>query len=557
MRNNTLYIFSLTLLLVSVCLLPAQAQLGANRETFTRADTLRGSLSPLRTCYDINYYHLDVKFDIGQKFISGSNLFKFTATQDFTKLQFDLFANLKVEKVVYKGKKLPYTREFNAVFITFPQTITNGSKDEFTVYYSGNPTIAKRAPWDGGVVFTTDSLGKPWVATACQGVGASIWWPTKDHQYDEVDSALISISAPNGLKDVSNGRLRKVTKLKDGYTRFDWFVANPINNYDIEANIGDYVHYDGTYQGEKGKLTLDYWPLSYNINKAKKQWNENATKMLKAFEHWFGPYPFYEDGYKLVETPHLGMEHQSGTAYGNHYQNGYLGRDLSGTGWGLKWDFIVVHESGHEWFGNNITSKDVADMWIHESFTNYSESLFIETFYGKQAGQEYVHGTRMNIVNDRPIVGPYNVNREGSGDMYYKGGNLLNMVRTIINDDEKWRNILRGLNKTFYHQTVTYDQIVNYISEQAGINLSPVFDQYLHYKNIPILEFTTREGKTLCKWTNADAKGFNMPVRVRVKGGDYKFITPTTRYSPVNLEGATKDNIEVDTFNYYVGVMVD
>jgi aminopeptidase N len=557
MRNNTLYIFSLTLLLVSVCLLPAQAQLGANREIFTRADTLRGSLSPLRTCYDINYYHLDVKFDIGQKFISGSNLFKFTATQDFTKLQFDLFANLKVEKVVYKGKELPYTREFNAVFITFPQTITNGSKDEFTVYYSGNPTIAKRAPWDGGVVFTTDSLGKPWVATACQGVGASIWWPTKDHQYDEVDSALISISAPNGLKDVSNGRLRKVTKLKDGYTRFDWFVANPINNYDIEANIGDYVHYDGTYQGEKGKLTLDYWPLSYNINKAKKQWNENATKMLKAFEHWFGPYPFYEDGYKLVETPHLGMEHQSGTAYGNHYQNGYLGRDLSGTGWGLKWDFIVVHESGHEWFGNNITSKDVADMWVHESFTNYSESLFIETFYGKQAGQEYVHGTRMNIVNDRPIVGPYNVNREGSGDMYYKGGNLLNMVRTIINDDEKWRNILRGLNKTFYHQTVTYDQIVNYISEQAGINLSPVFDQYLHYKTIPILEFTTREGKTLCKWTNADAKGFNMPVRVRVKGGDYKFITPTTRYSPVNLEGATKDNIEVDTFNYYIGVMVD
>jgi aminopeptidase N len=557
MRNNTLSIFSLTLLLVSVCLLPAQAQLGANRETFTRADTLRGSLSPLRTCYDINYYHLDVKFDIGQKFISGSNLFKFTATQDFTKLQFDLFANLKVEKVVYKGKELPYTREFNAVFITFPQTITNGSKDEFTVFYSGNPTIAKRAPWDGGVVFTTDSLGKPWVATACQGVGASIWWPTKDHQYDEVDSALISISAPNGLKDVSNGRLRKVTKLKDGYTRFDWFVANPINNYDIEANIGDYVHYDGTYQGEKGKLTLDYWPLSYNINKAKKQWNENATKMLKAFEHWFGPYPFYEDGYKLVETPHLGMEHQSGTAYGNHYQNGYLGRDLSGTGWGLKWDFIVVHESGHEWFGNNITSKDVADMWVHESFTNYSESLFIETFYGKQAGQEYVHGTRMNIVNDRPIVGPYNVNREGSGDMYYKGGNLLNMVRTIINDDEKWRNILRGLNKTFYHQTVTYDQIVNYISEQAGINLSPVFDQYLHYKTIPILEFTTRAGKTLCKWTNADAKGFNMPVKVRVKGGDYKFIIPTTRYSPVNLEGATKDNIEVDTFNYYIGVMVD
>ncbi|WPU95165.1 M1 family metallopeptidase [Mucilaginibacter sabulilitoris] len=556
MRNKNLYIYTLSFLLIGVCSLPAKAQLGAARETFTRADTLRGSLSPLRTCYDINYYHLDVKFDIDQKFISGSNLFKFTATQDFTKLQFDLFANLKIEKIVYKGQELPYTREFNAVFVTFPQTITNGSKDEFTVFYSGNPTIAKRAPWDGGVVFTTDSLGKPWVATACQGVGASIWWPTKDHQYDEVDSALISISAPKGLKDVSNGRLRKVTKLKDGYTRFDWFVANPINNYDIEANIGDYVHYDGTYEGEKGKLTMDYWPLSYNLNKAKKQWNENATKMLKSFEYWFGPYPFYEDGYKLVEAPHLGMEHQSGTAYGNHYKNGYLGRDLSGTGWGLKWDFIVVHESGHEWFGNNITSKDVADMWIHESFTNYSESLFVETYYGKQAGQEYVHGTRMAIQNDRPIVGPYGVNREGSGDMYYKGGNLLNMVRTIINDDEKWRGILRGLNKTFYHQTVTYDQIVNYITEQSGKKLFPVFDQYLHYKNIPILEFTSFNGRTLCRWTNA-VKDFAMPVRVKVKGGDYTFITPTTRLTPVTLAGATKDNIEADTFNYYIGVMVN
>ena len=262
-----------------------------------------------------------------------------------------------------------------------------------------------------------------------------------------------------------------MTDLKDGNTRFDWFVANPINNYDIEANIGDYAHYSDTFNGEKGKLTIDFWPLSYNLEKAKKQWGENAKPMLEAFEHWFGPYPFYEDGYKLIESHHLGMEHQSGTAYGNHFQNGYLGRDLSGTGWGLKWDFIIVHESGHEWFGNNITSKDLGDMWIHEGFTNYSESLFVESFYGKQAGQEYVHGTRLLITNDRPIVGPYNVNKEGSRDMYYKGGNLLNMVRTIINDDEKWRSILRGLNKTFYHQTVTYDDIVNYINEQSGINL--------------------------------------------------------------------------------------
>jgi aminopeptidase N len=551
MKLNKLLVIAFAAISVS-----AHAQLGVKKETFTRADSLRGYLTPLRTCYDIDYYHLNVKFDIDNKFISGSNQFKFTAVRDFTELQFDLFANLRVEKVVYKGKELSYKREYNAVFLTFPKTITKGSKDEFTVYYSGNPTIAKRAPWDGGVVFAKDSLGNPWVATACQGVGASIWWPNKDHQYDEVDSALISISVPTGLQDVSNGRLRKVTDLKNGYTRFDWFVANPINNYDIEANIGKYTHFSDSYAGEKGKLSLDYWVLSYNLEKAKKQFGENVKDMIKAFEHWFGPYPFYEDGYKLIEAPHLGMEHQSGTAYGNHFHNGYLGRDLSGTGWGLKWDFIIVHESGHEWFGNNITSKDLADMWIHESFTNYSESLFVEQRYGKQAGQEYVHGTRFLIQNDAPIVGTYGVNKEGSGDMYYKGGNLMNMIRTIINDDEKWRSILRGLNKTFYHQTVTYDQIVDYINEQSGKNLSPVFAQYLKYKNIPILDFMFNKGQLYCRWI-ADVKDFNMPVKVKIKGGEYQFITPTTRFAPVDIKDATKENLEVDTFNYYIGVMVD
>jgi aminopeptidase N len=555
MKLSLLALFAFTLITFK-----ADAQLGVPKETFTRADSLRGNLTPLRTCYDIDYYHLDVKFDIENKSISGSTLFKFTATQDFIKLQFDLFANLKVEKIIYKGQELPYTREFNAVFVTFPQAILKGSKDQFTVFYSGNPTIAKHAPWDGGVVYTKDSIGNPWVATACQGVGASIWWPNKDQQADEVDSALISISVPSGLQDVSNGRLRKVTDLKNGYTRFDWFVANPINNYDIEANIGKYTHFSDSYNGEKGKLSLDYWVLTYNLAKAKKQFGENVKDMIKAFEYWFGPYPFYEDGYKLIETPHLGMEHQSGTAYGNHFGNGYLGHDLSETDWGLKWDFIIVHESGHEWFGNNITSKDLADMWIHESFTNYSESLFIEQRYGKQAGQEYVHGTRFRIQNDRPILGTYNVNKEGSGDMYYKGGNMLNMIRTIINDDDKWRSILRGLNKTFYHQTVTYDQIVDYICDQSGKDLKPVFSQYLKHKGIPILDFMFIKNKLYCRWI-ADVEDFNMPVRVRTKGGEYKFIKPTTefrlRHQLVEIEGATKSNIEVDTFDYYIGVLVD
>lgn len=545
-------------LLVFLCLFTffCQAQLLQPKKTFTRADTLRGMLTPFRTCYDINYYHLDVKVDIDQKFISGNNEFRFTATQDFKQLQFDLFANLKVEKVVFHGKELQFKREANAVFLTFSNTIKRGIKEAFTVYYSGNPIVAKRAPWDGGFVFTKDSEGKPWVATACEGLGASVWWPNKDHLSDEVDSMLISISVPKGLKDVSNGRLRKVTELNNGYTSFDWIVKNPINNYDVEANIGNYIHFDDTFTGENGKLTLDYWVLPANLDKAKKQFGDNVKSMLTAFEHWFGPYPFYEDGYKLIETPHLGMEHQSGVAYGNHYQNGYLGRDLSGTGWGLKWDFIVVHESGHEWFGNNITDKDAADMWIHEGFTNYSESLFVEQQFGKQAGQEYVHGTRRAIQNDGPIIGTYNVNKEGSGDMYYKGGNMLNMIRTIINNDEKWRGILRGLNKTFYHQTVTTEQIVGYINQQSGLNLTGIFDQYLRYKNIPTLEFRFEKEQVLARWV-ADVNGFTMPVKIKIKGGEYQFFNLNTSFTPIKLAGANQDNIEVDTFNYYIGVLID
>ena len=547
----------LTLLLLAG-LKPAAAQLLQPKpEAYTRADSLRGGQSPLRTCYDLSYYHLDVKLDPAKRFISGSNLFRFTATQDFTRLQFDLFANLQVEKVLYQNKELAFTREANAVFVTFPKTIAKGSRDEFTVYYSGNPTIAKKAPWDGGMVFTQDAAGQPWVATACQGTGASIWWPTKDQQADEVDSMLISISVPTGLKDVSNGRLRHTTRLKDGYTRFDWAVRNPINNYDVALNVGNFQHFADSYAGEKGSLTLDYWVLPENLTRAKTQFAANVKPMLKSMENWFGPYPFYQDGYKLVDAPHLGMEHQSAVAYGNQYQNGYLGKDRSATGWGLKWDFIIIHESGHEWFGNSITSKDIADMWVHESFTTYSEALFLESQFGKSAGQEYIHGQRRNISNDASIIGTYGVNREGSGDMYDKGSNLLNMVRTILNDDAKWRQLLRGLSSTFYHQTVTGQQVIDYLNRESGRDFTKIFDQYLRHRNIPTLEIRFEDGKTLARWV-ADVDKFDMPVRVRMKGGEYQFIKPTTRFAEVKeLAGATRENLEVDTFNYYIGVLVD
>ena len=551
--------FLLALLALLARLPPAAAQLLRPRPAaYTRADSLRGSLStPLRTCYDVNHYHLDVRLDPARRFISGSNLFRFTATRDFSRLQFDLSANLQVDKVRYRGKDVPFVREANAVFVTFPKAIAKGSRDEFTVQYSGNPTVAKKAPWDGGLVFATDAAGKPWVASACQGVGASIWWPTKDQQADEVDSMLISISVPDGLKDVSNGRLRRITKLKDGYTRFDWAVRNPINTSDVALNVGDYQHFSDVYQGEKGPLTLDYWVLPENLARAKIQFAANVPPMLKSMEAWFGPYPWYLDGYKLVDAPHLGMEHQSAVAYGNKYQNGYLGRDRSNTGWGLKWDFIVIHESGHEWFGNSITSQDIAGMWVHESFTTYSEALFVESQFGKQAGQEYLHGQRRNISNDAPIVGPYGVNKEGSGDMYDKGSALLNTIRTVLNDDAKWRQLLRGLSAAFYHQTVTGQQVIDYFNRTSGRDFTTVFAQYLRHRTIPTLEIRFEDGKTLARWV-ADVDKFDLPVRVRVRGGEYQFIAPTTRFTPIKeLAGATKETLEVDTFNYYIGVLVD
>jgi aminopeptidase N len=537
------------------------AQVQKDYRISTKQDSLRGMLTPLRTCYDLTYYHLDVKVDPYKKTISGSNLFKFKVVSDFRKLQFDLSSDLKIEKVVYHGQNLEYIRELNAVFVTFPEQVTAGKIDSFVVHYaSGEPDLSKARPQgkalrSGGFVYAQDSNGKPWITTSCQGIGASTWWPVKEHQEDEADSILISVSVPKEFTDVSNGRLRKITNLKDGYRRFDWFVSNPISNYCVSMNIGDYVNIKDTYDGEKGKLDLSYWVLKENYDKAKTYFPNSVKLMLKSHEHWFGPYPFYEDSYKLVDAPYAGMEHQSAVTYGNNYEFGYLARDISGTGWGMKWDFIIVHESGHEWFGNNLTAKDVADMWIHESFTNYAEGLYVDSYYGKMASQQYAHGLRTDILNDRPVQGRYGVNKSGSKDMYNKGGVVLNMVRTIIDDDEKWRRILRGLGTTFYHQTVTYDQVVNYISKESGIDLNPVFEQYIKNTIIPTLELRYDKGKAYCRWIS-DVSNFNMPIRMRIKGGTYSFVKPITlKWTEIPISGINKENIDIDTFNFYIGVL--
>jgi len=385
------------------------------------------------------------------------------------------------------------------------------------------------------------------MTVACQGLGASVWYPCKDHQSDEPDSAEMHITIPDSLMCVGNGRFRGKINNGDGTATYDWAVVNPINNYNLVPYIGKYAHFSEVYDGEKGKLDMDYWVLEYNLDKAKEQFKD-APRMMKAFEHWFGPYPFYEDGYKLVEAPHLGMEHQSATAYGNKYKNGYLGRDLSGTGWGLKWDFIIIHESGHEWFANNITSKDIADMWVHEGFTNYSETLFTDFWYGKDAGNAYLIGTRKGIQNDIPIIGPYNVNQEGSGDMYPKSGNMLHSIRQVINDDEKFRMILRGLNKTFYHQTVTTQQVEDYINKESKINFSKVFDQYLRTTQIPVLEYKIDGYKLSYRYTNC-VKGFDLPLKITFKAE--KWIKPTEQWQTLNLYPEGDNSFSVDP-NFYI-----
>ncbi|MEO6038974.1 MAG: M1 family metallopeptidase, partial [Saprospiraceae bacterium] len=427
-----IYTFPILLLFFSFGLFQAVL---AQAPVFTHDDTLRGSITPQRAWWDLSFYNLKVKVDPRAKTISGSNEIRYKVLQANQVLQIDLQPPLQIERIEQDGQVLTADRQGrNAYFIRLQKPQPVGSQQSLTIWYSGQPQVARRAPWDGGFSWSQDQSGQPFVATSCQGLGASVWWPCKDHMYDEPDSQAISITVPQGLMDVSNGRLRRTTDNPDGTRTFDWFVTNPLNNYGVNVNIANYSHFADTLQGEKGVLSLDYYVLPENLEKAKIQFQQ-VKLMLRAFEHWFGPYPFYEDGYKLVEVPYLGMEHQSSVTYGNQYRNGYLGHDLSGTGWGLKWDFIIVHESGHEWFANNVTYRDIADMWVHEGFTNYSESLYTEFYFGKEAGAAYVRGCRTNIENRQPIISTYGVNSEGSTDMYYKGGNMLHTIRQIIDND--------------------------------------------------------------------------------------------------------------------------
>jgi aminopeptidase N len=530
---------------------------------FTHQDTLRGSNGSGRDWWDVITYKIQVTPDYNTKSITGSNEIRFKVTKQPKNgmMQIDLQKPLSIDNVFLDGKKISkIKREGNVYWINLAKNKFNTSGDDgmekvykLSIFYRGNPVVAKRPPWDGGWIFTKDAKGRPWMSVACQGVGASAWYPCKDYQGDEPNNgAAIIISVPDSLVAVANGNggKGKVESISQGLnSTYIWEVKNPINNYNIIPYIGKYVNWKEIYMGEKGKLICDYWVLDYNLEKAKEQFKQ-VPMMLKAFEYWFGPYPFYEDGYKLIEAPHLGMEHQSAVAYGNGFKNGYRGRDLSGSaaGWGLKWDFIIVHESGHEWFANNITTVDIADMWVHEGFTNYSETLFTEYYYGKEAGSDYCIGTRKLITNDKPIIGPYGVNKEGSGDMYYKGGNMLHTIRQVINDDEKFRAILRGLNSKFYHSVVTTKQIESYISEQSGKDLSKIFDQYLRTTKIPELEYKFTGDNMYYRWSNC-VQGFDMPVKL---DGIDDWLKATTEWKTTAVtEGMLKDGLKIDR-NFYI-----
>jgi aminopeptidase N len=542
--------FCFLIILISLIINPVFGQvLSSNKSQYTQADSLRGSLRAEKA-YDVLKYHLQVKVVPEKKYISGFNTISFKTEQELPVMQIDLFENMKVDSIIHQKRSLEYERKFNAVFVNFEEPLKTGQIDSVQFYYSGNPIVAANAPWDGGFVFDQDKEGNPWIAVAVQGTGASLWYPNKDHQSDEPEEVLIEIAVPKGLMNVSNGRFLGKEDLGNGYNRWSWKVSNPINNYNVVLNIGNYVHFEDSFKD----LDLDYYVLPYNLEKAKIQFEE-VKPMMACFYDKFGEYPFVEDGYKLVETPYLGMEHQSAVAYGNRYMPGYLGRDLSGTGIGLKWDFIIIHESGHEWFGNSITASDIADMWIHEGFTSYSEAVYIECRWGKEEALEYLKGTRRGIGNKTTIIGDYGVNSEGSGDMYYKGANLLNTLRSIYNDDVLWWKTLKNYTETYKHQIIDTKTVETFFDQAIDLDLQPVFDQYLRHSKLPELQLKKKKDGIWYRW-ETDVVNFKMPVDVYILGKETRLMA-TNDWQKIREDIKHPESIKINDFKFYIATKIE
>jgi len=542
------------LLPVTICLalltlavgVGAQAPAQQTPAAPSRADILRGEYGPFRANNDLLSYDLDIRVDPEKKFISGKNTIRFKMLKDDNRIQLDLFANLNVDKILLGSTELKYTREINTVFVDFPATLKKNSVQAIDFYYSGSPKETGRF---GGISFKKDPAGRDWITTACQGIGASIWWPNKDQQRDEVESMRLRVAIPSTLTDVSNGRFAGKTDLGDGYTRYDWEVHYPINNYCVSLNIGHYEH----FSDKLGDLTMDFYCLPENLEKAKRQFAQ-AKPMIEAFQKYFGEYPFKKDGYKLIEVPYSGMEHQSAVTYGNRFANGYLERDWTGVGVSLKFDFIIIHESAHEWFGNSITASDVSDEWIHEGWATYAEGVYVEAMFGRDDALKYVNGYKTKVKNQQPIITTRGVNRSPSQDQYFKGALFLNTLRSVIDDDTRWWKLVRDYSMRFRYRNIMTEDLVKFFNEQTGMNLTPIFDQYLRQAALLALElrFQESDGTVSYRW-RAGVKQFAMPVKVG-RRTDWQLIKPTTEWKTMKT-GLKKEEFEVATDRYYVEVI--
>jgi aminopeptidase N len=550
------YIF-LIYLLIAIHVTPVFCQILDNKApSFSRADTLRGSLGPLRTCFDVTYYNIDLRINPESRSLAGSVDIHFTVMKETNRIQLDLFENMIIDSITYAGSLLKFTREINAFYVSFQTQLELASKHKLTVYYHGEPVVAKMPPWDGGFAWSKDRDGNHWVGVAVQGTGASLWWPNKDHQSDEPDSVKISVEVPEGLMNVSNGRLRSLTRLADGWTKYTWFVSEPINNYNVTINIANYTHFGDIYVSGSDTLTLDYYVLPYNLEKARKQF-EQVKPMMACFENYLGPYPFYRDGYKLIETTYLGMEHQSAIAYGNRYMTGYRGVDRSGLG--LNFDYIIIHETGHEWWGNSITTKDIADLWVHEGFCTYSEALYVECLYGYETAMKYVNNQRRFVLNKSPVRGVYGLNNEGSSDMYGKGALFLNTLRHVVDSDILWFAFIKGLNHDFRHRTIDGEDVIKYVYETTGRDFSYFFEQYTRHGALPklIIEYK-KSGKNLKirhRW-QAGVPDFKMPVKYSIAGNTAYWFYPVTTFQDATLLNCKPTDLRVLTEQFYIDVEI-
>ena len=511
----------------------------------TRADILRGEYGRYRANNDLLSYDLDVRVDPQKKSISGVNTIRFKMLDDDTRIQLDLYANLTVEKILLGTTPLKYERELNTVWVDFPETLRAGRTYAIAFHYSGMPREQGRF---GGMAFATDPSGRPWITTACEGQGASIWWPNKDQWRDEVERMDLSVAIPSDLVDVSNGRFAGKTDLGDGYTRWDWQIQYPINSYNVSLNIGAYEHF-----GDRlGDLPLDFYVLPGSLEKAKRQFAQ-VRPMLEAFQKYFGEYPFGKDGYKLIEVPYSGMEHQTAVTYGNRFANGYLERDWTGVGVSMKFDFIIVHESGHEWFGNAVSAADVSDMWIHEGWTTYLEGLYVEHLFGYDDALKYVNGYKSKVRNREPIVTQRGIHREPPADQYFKGALMLHTLRSVVNDDARWWKLVRDTYQRFKYRNIMTEDLVQFFNAQLGRDLTPIFNQYLRRADIPTLELVFNESdRTVAYRWRADERDFNMPIRVGARA-KWQTIAPSTGWKTMKTTFG-KDDFEVATDLYYVNV---